>query len=214
MTLRRLHRLNGLFLIGFLLIHMATHLSGLWGIETYNATQKTLRAVYRAPLVEPLLLISLVAQVGLGIWLLIGAWRRGIRGFWAWAQALSGAGFLFFVLQHVPAFALARWSYGLDTTLYWPAAVMSGPPITWYFTPYYLIGVISVFAHLGVAARSALARQGRPGPGAALAAGLTAAGAVTGTLIVAMLLEGFYTIDLPPQWVDYVQIYFPWFEPG
>lgn len=197
--LRRVHGWLAAILIVFLMLHFATHLSGLAGIERYNAVQDMARRIYRAPLVEPLLIAGILAQMAIGARLLWALWRRGPRGPWQWAQLLSGAGILFFLAQHLPAFAVARFGFGLDTTFYWPASVMRDV-LALYFTPYYFVGVLSLFVHLGCALRMLLMRRGMRNAARLAGWGLGLTGAATGLAIVLMLLGAFYSIELPTEW--------------
>lgn len=59
------HRWNSVFLGMFIVLHFATHLTGVFGIEAYNSMQNALRVIYRNPTVEPVLLLSAVLQIGL-----------------------------------------------------------------------------------------------------------------------------------------------------
>lgn len=199
LSLRRVHGWLAAILVVFLLLHFATHLSGVAGIETYNAVQAMTRRIYRAPLVEPLLIAAILAQMAIGARLLWVLWRRGPRGSWQWAQLLSGAGVLFFLAQHLPAFFVARFGFGQDTTFYWPASVMRDA-LAVYFTPYYFVGVLSLFVHLGCAVRMILMRKGSRTAAWVAGWGLGLAGAVTGLAIVLMLLGAFYPVELPAEW--------------
>lgn len=209
MTARRLHRFNAIFLAVFIAAHFATHLSGLWGVETYNAVQNAVRIVYRQPLIEILILASAALQAGLGIKLLISAARRGVVGIWSWIQVTSGAVFLIFLVEHLIALGFARLAFGLDTNFYWPASVMSGPRFTWYFIPYYFLGVLALFVHVGSALRWILVDQGRIKTAAVTFWTLTLVGTVISGLIVAMLLGTFFEINLPPEWIEYLRVFYP-----
>ncbi|NDW46155.1 hypothetical protein [Ruegeria sp. PrR005] len=213
MIARKIHRWNGAVFAAFLLLHFITHLSGLWGVNAYNATQDVLRLIYRNPVVEPLVLTSALVQMGLGLKLLIARVRRGLREPWARAQVISGGLVLYFMTEHVIALALARWVDGLDTNFYWPASVMSGAPFTWYFIPYYSLGVIALFVHLGCAFRLILLRRGARAQARAVFWGMTLAGGTIAALIVAMLLGAFYDIALPPDWLAYLRQFVPGFAP-
>ncbi|PCH67999.1 MAG: hypothetical protein COC12_10745 [Rhodobacteraceae bacterium] len=213
MSLRKIHRWNALFLGSFILLHMATHLSGLWGIEVYNAVQKTLRLLYRNPIVEPLLAASVLVQMGLGLWLLLQGLRRRLRSKWGRVQAISGMVFLFFLTEHMLAFVLARWVNGLDTNFYWPASVMSGPPFIWYFVPYYFFGVVALFIHMGCGFRLGLLRRGRKRAAINVFWGTTIAGGLIAGLIVLTLLGVFYRIELPGAWVAYLRQFVAGYTP-
>ncbi|MFT6558362.1 MAG: succinate dehydrogenase/fumarate reductase cytochrome b subunit [Sneathiella sp.] len=198
------HRVNGLFISLFIVLHMATHLSGLWGIDAYNAMQQVMRIVYRNTVVEPILLVSVVLQVGVGIKLVSQNFRRKLKEKWARRQALSGLFFLFFISQHLSALAMARWIEGLDTSFFWPASVMSAPPFYWYFAPYYFLGVTAMFVHLGCALRLYALRRKSTVLAGSLFWGVSGGGGLLALTIVFMLLGLFYDIELPAVWVGYL----------
>ena len=204
---QKFHRQNALFLGVFILLHMATHLSGLWGIEAYNSTQDLMRQIYRFPPVEILLFASISLQAVAGAYLLRTTWRRGMRSFWGKIQLISGLIVIVFLVQHLPAFALARWMDGMDTNFFWPAAVMHSAPLNWYFTPYYFLAVLALFVHLGCALRLICLRQGQRARAATAFWSAAATGVLLGALICAMLLGWFYDITLPEEWQLYLQKY-------
>ncbi|VVT05466.1 hypothetical protein [Hoeflea sp. EC-HK425] len=205
MTPLLFHRWNSAFLALFIILHFATHLTGVAGIEAYNTVQSALRLIYRNPVVEPFLLLSVVLQIGIGLLLLIRKTRRGLRGRWAYAQVISGFIVLFFLAQHLSAMALARWVEGLDTNFYWPASVMSGAPFIWYFLPYYFLGVVALFVHLGCGIRLALFRSNlRPYATVGFWA-LSTLGLAMAVTINLTLMGVFFEIELPPAWLTYLQ---------
>ena len=210
----RTHRYNAIFLSAFIVVHMATHLSGALGIETYNAVQSVFRVVYRHPAIEVLLLCSVIGQMLLGLGLVARRLRPGaVRGFWGWLQIVSGCAFFLFMAQHLFSLAMTRIYFDLDTDFYWPASVMSGPWFIYYFWPYYVIGVFAVFAHIAAGLRFVLLEKQRPI--AARRAGVSilfVGGAVA--LSIPPIIAGFlYPVDLPEVWVDYLQFYAPNFQP-
>ena len=209
MTPLAFHRWNSVFLGLFIVLHFATHLAGVFGIDAYNDTQDMLRLIYRNPVVEPVLLISVVLQIGIGLHLLIRKTRRGLHGRWAYAQVISGFIFLVFVVEHMVALVLARWVEGLDTNFYWPASVMSGAPFIWYFLPYYFLGVVALFVHMGCGARLVLLRSSlRPHAQAGFWA-LAGLGLAMAVIIDLTLMGAFFKIDLPAEWVAYLQVFVP-----
>ena len=205
MTIKTLHRWNAMFLGVFIVLHMATHLSGVFGVQAYNNTQSLLRYVYRNPVVEPFVLLSIFLQIGWGVVLLIGQIRRGLRGPWARTQVISGGVFLFFITEHLIALVLARWIDGLDTNFYWPASVMSGAPFTWYFFPYYILGVSALFIHIGCAIRLTMMRGAYRHYATVSFWGLTMSGLTIALIINLTLLGVFYEIQLPDEWITYLR---------
>jgi succinate dehydrogenase/fumarate reductase cytochrome b subunit len=214
MTIKDLHRVNAVFLIAFVIIHMGTHLSALWGVDAYNATQKALRLVYQNPIIEPLLLASCCFQIVAGFILMFRSIRKGLRGFWQKLQVISGGVFLFFIVEHLIALVFARWVEGLDTNFYWPASVMDGAPFTWYFVPYYFLGVSALFVHMGCAVRLMLMRNHKHRMASFAFWSISLAGIVSISLVIPALLGMYYDITLPEEWVAYLRVFSPKYIPS
>jgi hypothetical protein len=191
--LRKIHRTSAVVLLVFITAHLANHLLALQGIEAHIAAMKQLRAYYRHPLAEALLLIAVLAQVITGS-LLFWRTRHTLRGFWPRLRAHSGLALAIFLLQHVPAVLVGRLLQGLDTNFYFAAAVLQGGIHKYYFFPYYLVGVTAVFVHLAAVVYLRL-------PGVRRRAWWAAAPIVTGFVlalaIVLCFAGAFYEIRLP-----------------
>ena len=191
--LKKIHRTSAVVLLAFTTAHLANHLLALQGIEAHIALMKQLRACYRHPFAEGLLLIAVLAQVITGS-LLFWRTRHTLRGFWPRLRAYSGLAIAFFLLQHVPAVLFGRLLQGLDTNFYFAAAVLQGGIHKYYFLPYYLVGVTSVFVHLAAVVYLRL-------PGVRRRAWWSAALMVTGLVlalaIVLCFAGAFYEIRLP-----------------
>lgn len=181
--LKRLHSLNALVLCLFIGLHMANHLALLGGFAAHDAVLERLRPLYRAALVEPVLIALFALQIGLGLAL---AWRRGRpRMGWAWVQVVSGVTLALFLVQHVPATLFARPE--TDTDARFAAAVVRDWPGAAYFIPYYILGVTALAAHLAAGRRFGL----WPRPADALTRAMPLAGLAAGITIVAGLLGAF-----------------------
>jgi len=213
-VLRKAHRYNAIFLFVFIVVHMVTHLSGVFGIETYNRVQDAFRIVYRNPIVETVLLISITGQLFIGAYLLVRRIRaKGVKGFWGWLQVISGGVFFVFMAQHLYSLGMARLYFGLDTNFYWPASVMSGPWFIYYFAPYYVLGVFALFAHIGAGVRFALMDNGSPVLAHRIGISFLAVGALISLAIPPIIAGAFFQIELPQEWIDYLKFYMPGFEP-
>lgn len=209
MTATSLHRGLSLLLVLFVPLHLVGHLAGLGGQAAFDRVQALLRPLYRNPVVEPVLIAALLAQAGLGLWLLAQRGRRGWRpGLMRW-QSLSGLVVAVFVIQHIPAMLAARYLAGLDTTYWWPASVASSLPFAVYFWPYYLVGVVGFCLHLGIGLSLALRRRGR----VQAARRAVAAGAVIGVVLGLAILAGIsgllHPAPLPPEWQAYLAALLP-----
>lgn len=183
--MRQLHRALAVLLGLFLALHLGNHLAGLAGQDSHRAVQKTLRLLYRHPLVEPLLLAAVAAQVALGIALISRRPRLTL-------QTASGGYLALFLAIHLGAVLMARLQ-GTETDLAFAAAGLHAPaPWPLVFSAYYGLAVLAVFAHLSVP----MSRRS-PGLGrAALASGTALA------LTLVALLAGLITpLTIPPALV-------------
>lgn len=199
--LKKLHRINALFLLVFILLHLANHLTIVLGIETHLAVMESLRVIYRFLPVEILLFALFTVQISIG---LVLVFKRGKpKGNWAWLQALSGGYIAFFLLQHMGAAIATRLFYNLDTNSYWAAAVVSKVPFVWYFAPYYVLGIAATFAHVACALRF----RTWPAPATKVQLLLPWAGLVVGLIVVAGLMGIFNPVNLPVQYQAYLASY-------
>jgi succinate dehydrogenase/fumarate reductase cytochrome b subunit len=197
---RRIHRLSAVLLGAFALVHITNHLIALRGIDAHSAFLTAARIVYRAPLVEPLLLAAVLVQGVTGVLQLRSGWGMR-RSFWSRLQAISGGYLLFFLTVHVSAILVVRW-LGLDSNFYAAAMVLTIPPLPLIYAPYYALGVSALFAHLACALHFAGLRQGINLDRAC--AGLVVGGVVVALPIVAAFSGAFYDIDLPQAYRDAV----------
>jgi succinate dehydrogenase/fumarate reductase cytochrome b subunit len=193
--MRRLHRLNAFILGVFLVVHFANHALLFGGIGAHLKAMMVLRGGYRLPGIEHILLGLFATQIILGVVLVF---QRGKpSGGWAWAQVLSGGYIAFFLLQHLSAILMAR--SGLDTNSYFAAAVVSRTPLSYYFAPYYVLGIGAVFTHVACALRFRV----WPQPATRLQRALPVVGVVLGVGAVAGLTGATDPFDLPPAYDAY-----------
>ena len=192
MNMRHLHRLTAFGLIAFVALHLGNHLTGvLAGPTVHLATQKMLALIYRAPLIEPVLLGAIGIQIFSGIRML---GRRGWpRMRHAQLQSVSGGYLAVFLVIHISAVMQARW-VGLDTDLYFAAAGLhAGGLWLWFFVPYYGLALLAVGAHLTLAL---LTRAPRRRTVVWAGAGLT----TCVTLSIILLLAGvLHPMDIPAE---------------
>ena len=210
LRLRALHRYTAYFILIFLVFHIGNHLSGLFGFDTYNRLQGILRTIYRNPIIEPILIFSVILQLCVGLALMIKSLKQSRpKNLWSWLQLISGILILLTISEHLIALYLARVVSDLDTNFYWPLSVMDGAPFTYYFVPYYFLMVSSVFVH----AATGLHFIGRDRNYSArvdtLAIGLIVIGILIAAVIVLILNQTFYDVPLPPEWIDYLRQFSP-----
>jgi succinate dehydrogenase/fumarate reductase cytochrome b subunit len=146
-SFKSLHRLSGITIAGFLLLHISNHLFALGGPALHISVMHFFRHVYRFPPVEVLLLLCVLFQVVSGIWL---AFRKGFlrQPFYVIIQVLSGLYLSFFMIYHVRAVLLGRYQWKVETDFYFAAGVANRYPEKQFFIPYYTLSLVSVFAHI------------------------------------------------------------------
>lgn len=196
LALRALHRGSALVLGGFVLAHLAGHVVGVVsGLAMHQAVLDALRAIYRQPVLEGLLLGCALFQGGSGLVLL---WRgRGQRsGRVAWLQALSGGYLAFFLLVHVGVVIWGR-TEGLDTNFYFAAAGLHVPPWPWFFAPYYFLAVLAFWGHVGCAVYWNVPVRYRTGA----LCGMLAIGMVMAGVLVVWLAGGVVTVEIPARYL-------------
>lgn len=140
------HRTGAAILGLFILLHLGNHLLLFVSFDAHQLAMHCLRAVYRWPLLEAVLLLAVCIQLCSGALL---AWRtrRGSMPALRW-QRWSGLALLAFLLIHVSAVLLGRAS-GLDTDINFAAAGLHHHPSWLFFAPYYTLAVVAIFLHLG-----------------------------------------------------------------
>lgn len=161
--LRVVHGAIAALLIIYILFHLANHLFGLIGPQAHADVMKLGRAVYRARLIEPLLVALLLLQVISGGWLALrwGAQQNdGYRVF----QIASGTYLWFFILTHMnSALVSARAMQHIDTNWAWASGAPTGLIMdAWNIRllPHYALGVFFVLAHLASGLRVVLIAHG------------------------------------------------------
>ncbi|MBY6242281.1 hypothetical protein [Methylosinus sp. Sm6] len=184
--LRAAHGAVASMLLVFVAAHLSNHLAGLVGPDAHRSLMKTLRHIYRAPVVEPILVAGFLFMVGSGGWL---AWIHSARradGFRAF-QLASGAFLLVFVTNHFNGvILLARIHLGIDSD--WSFA--SGAPHgliedAWNIrlVPDYTLAVFFALAHPFAGLRVVLQSHG-------LRKGLADGVAVWGAALAGLLAIG------------------------
>lgn len=156
---RKLHLLTGCLITLFLAVHLTVNLFALAGPAAHNAALQAVQWTYRNPVVEPLLILALLFQVGLGLRLAVRRWREPGKSGWAKLQLASGIFLAYFIINHGSAALYTRYVGLLDTNFWWVSGPLVHPALQGFFYPYYALAVLSVGVHLG----AALHFSGRPG---------------------------------------------------
>jgi hypothetical protein len=194
--IRKLHFAAGLLIALFVFSHLAVHLTALGGAAAHLSALELVQKAYRNPVVEPLLIATLLLQVGLGALLAIANWRNQTGNVWARLQIWSGIYLGWFILVHAGAAFYTRYSFGLETNFYWASGTLIHPITRWIFYPYYTLAVAAVFVHAAAAVRrwSRSAVAGR----AVLSAGATI------TLLIMLAFGGWlFPVAIPDAYRAY-----------
>jgi len=145
-----------LLLFGYLALHLSNHLAGLWGAETHLALMDVLRRWYRHPLVEPVLVLLVLAQVGTGMLLLRG-WLSREADVPRTLQVATGAYIGLYIICHLNStFVYARAALGIDTNFWFasggPAGLL-GDAWSVRLLPHYAVAVLALVLHMSAGLR-------------------------------------------------------------
>jgi hypothetical protein len=147
----------------FVLFHLTDHLTGLYGPEMHKAVMAVGRKIYRAPVVEPILVALLLFQVASGIRL---AWRWSSLRVDAYRvfRIGSGAYLAAFILAHMnSAFLSARAVHHIETDWAWASGAPTGLiQDAWNIRllPHYALGVFFILGHLASGLRVVMLAHG------------------------------------------------------
>jgi hypothetical protein len=163
-TLRVAHGIGAaLLLFGYIAIHVSNHLAGLWGAETHLALMDVLRRWYRHPLVEPVLVLLVLAQVGTGMRLLRG-WLSRDADVPRTLQVATGAYLGLYIICHLNStFVYARAALGIDTNFWFAsggAAGLLGGAWSVRLLPHYAVAVLALVLHLSAGLRVVVLAHG------------------------------------------------------
>ncbi len=150
MKLKQLHRISGIVIAAFLVLHLSNHLFALGGPALHITVMKYFRIVYRFPPMEVLLLLCVAFQIisGLGL-----VFTKGFRRLptYVIAQVVSGIYLSLFLINHVRAVLLARYEWNVETDFYFASGVAVRYPEKLFFIPYYTFSVLCAFTHIACA---------------------------------------------------------------
>jgi len=147
MNLKKLHHLSGIVISVFIVLHLANHISSLWGANVHIELMIKLRAFYRNIFAESILLGAVLLQIISGIKLFLTK-RRTASNFFDKLQIWSGVYLAFFFIIHLSAVFAGRLILDLDTNFYFGVAGLNAFPFNLFFIPYYSLAILSFFGHL------------------------------------------------------------------
>ena len=157
------HGIAGAVILFFVLFHLGNHLFGLIGPAAHAAVMNVGRKVYRAPLIEPLLVLAMLFQIASGFYL---AWRWSDVpvGFHRLFQVASGFYLSAYVLGHMNSvFIYARTYLHIPTDWAFATGAPTGlihDPWNIRLLPHYALGVFFVLTHLASGLRVVLIAHG------------------------------------------------------
>ena len=202
LPLVKAHRVIAVGLGLFILTHLAIHLTAIGGPDMHISVLSKIQPLYRNWVIEPILVLAILMQIFIGGKLVWRRWKSPQKRFWGWVQILSGGYLAFFLLIHSSAALGTRYIVGLDTNFYWAASTLNIAPLQYVFTPYYMLGIVSVFAHLAAAIYF-----GRGQKGARPSWIIIAVGSAVALIIVATFSGAVYDIKIPQDYLDHFESY-------
>lgn len=197
------HTFGSLILSLFILAHLTNHLMAWAGIEVHQQTMDALRAIYRHPIGETILMLSILIQVITGI---LHIRRTGWKqtSLFAKLQVYSGAYLCFFLLAHTTAIWNARLLLDLETGFHFGAIVWLVQPYKYIFGLYYLLGILSFFTHIACTMRWMLMNRLGNHNTNLLAWGIILIGGLI-WILIALVFSGYiYEIHLPEEYTSYL----------
>jgi hypothetical protein len=115
-ALRTVHGISAVtILVIFLMPHIANHLTAIWSVDAHMTVMRTLRHIYRAELVQPLLVVLFIFQIASGLFL----WRERMTvqaDLFGTLQTAAGIYLAIYLVSHMIAvFVLGRTVMKVDT---------------------------------------------------------------------------------------------------
>ncbi|WP_149086555.1 hypothetical protein [Pseudomonas prosekii] len=149
--LRVAHGVAGSIVAVFVLFHIFNHLFGLISPEAHAAVMDIGRTVYRAKIIEPLLVLVMLFQIFSGL-RLVWTWSETSADRYRMFQIATGVFMSVFILGHMNSvFIFARTWLDIPTDWAFAAGLPTGLiHDAWNIRllPHYALGVFFVLAHL------------------------------------------------------------------
>ncbi len=111
-TIRKIHFVSGIALTIFIGLHLSNHLASIAGVERHIEWMNALRHFYRAPIIEFLLLTTVLMQMCSGIRLFLSKRKTTKIGFEK-LHVFSGLYLAVFLVIHVSAVLAGRFIFTL-----------------------------------------------------------------------------------------------------
>lgn len=157
------HGISAVVLCLYVLFHLGNHLTGLLGPALHAEVMDAGRTVYRAGIIEPLLVLAFVFQAVSGLYL-AWHWSAVRHGSLRTFQIATGVYLAVFVLGHMNSvFIYARTYLGIPTDWNFATGAPAGlllDPWNIRLVPHYTLGVFFVLGHLAAGLRVVLEAHG------------------------------------------------------
>lgn len=195
--LRIAHGVAGAIVLLFVAFHLGNHLAGLLGPQVHAGIMQTGRRVYRAHLIEPLLIAAMLFQVASGL-ALAWAWSAIRPSVYRLFQVASGFYLSAFIVGHLNSvFIFAHIYLRIPTDWDFATGAPTGllhDPWNIRLVPHYALGVFFVVVHLTSGLRGILLAHG---VGQTSADRIWSAGFTLGILLAALILAGMCDVRIP-----------------
>lgn len=150
--MKQVHYTAGILVLTFILLHLFNHLYAWAGAGEHVALMRRLRTFYRHPIVEIILLLSVLVLMVTGSIQSWTKWKLRPLGFER-LQLFTGCYLGFFFLIHLSAVFVGRLILNVDTDFYYGTAGLKSFPANLFFIPYYGLAIFSLFGHLAAVHR-------------------------------------------------------------
>lgn len=162
-TWRVAHGIIAVGLVLYVLFHVLNHLFGLGGLALHSEVREIGERVYRAKLIEPLLVLLFFAAAFTGARMLWNYTKQPLD-FFRSVQLATGAVLFFFVIGHMNSVFIFARSF-LEIPTDWNFAIGAPTGIladSWNIRlfPHYFLGVFYVLTHILSGARVVLIAHG------------------------------------------------------
>lgn len=187
----------------FIFLHLLNHTMILFSEQSYIEFMEFARKIYRNPIAESLLVLSIVIQVGTGIQLV---WRKKKKqkSVFERLQLYSGLYFVYFLISHTSAIFVGRYYLRVDTNLYFGAAVVNISPALYFFIFHYGLAILAFFTHVGSLHFFRMQKHVSRKHANRQAWVILISGAVLAVLIVSKLMQ----VEVPESYLHIYDVFF------
>lgn len=199
--MKKIHFVSGILLSLFVTLHFCNHLMALNSVQMHIDWMNRFRLIYQHRFVEPFLLMAILIQIISGIQLVRNrGWKQ--VGWYNKMHVYSGIYLGFFLLMHTSAILAGRFWLLIDTNFYYAAMVVTIQPISFFYIPYYVLGILSFFVHIACIIRLKHIRN-KGKKTASLQANIII---ILGIIVTVLIIFAFtYNIILPQKYIDLVK---------